>query len=80
MSPRKLSPEDNYRSYPEIYGDYSRDEIRKVIFFQGLSAPEHYLGGPDYEGEEAEWWWEGESWWTEMEEGADISDHPYFKK
>ncbi len=47
-----ISPEDNYRDHAQ-YLEYSRKEIRKVIFFQGLEAPENFLGNCPYEGEEA---------------------------
>lgn len=74
-----IGPDQNYRDYPE-YSKYSRKELRQIIFFQGLSAPENYLGGPPYYGEEAEWWYEGEKFWTAQEEGARFEDHPYFKE
>ncbi len=72
-----LRPDDNYRDYPE-YSSYSRSQIRKIIFFQGLEAPENFLGNCPYEGEEAKWWEEGKKFWYLQEEGANFEDHPYF--
>jgi hypothetical protein len=72
-----ISPEDNYRDHPQ-YLEYSRKEIRKVVFFQGLEAPENFLGNCPYEGEEASWWEEGKKFWYEQEEGAILEEHPYF--
>ena len=73
------SPDLNYRDYPEI-GELTKDELRQLIFYQGLSAPEVYLGDSPYEGEEANWWYEGKKFWYSQEEGALIDNHPYFKE
>lgn len=73
------SPNVNYGDFPE-YAKLPKEHLRRLIFFQGLSAPETYLGDCPYIGQEARWWHEGKEFWYLREEGASICEHPYFKE
>ena len=73
------SPDANYKDYPQFV-DLPKNKLRRLIFLQGLSAPEVYLGDSPYDEEEARWWYEGKEFWYLREEGALIGEHPYFKE
>ena len=53
----ELGPETSYRNFPE-YRNYSKNELRWLIFCQGLSTPEVYHGPPpeDYDVDESRWY------------------------